>query len=500
MLSCSKLGPGKAAPLHDELLSYATFLLKNIVVIHFTIHLAYIPINCSTVKHYLFLLALVCFAFGTELSPVYGQSPWVIPQNGPSLLWGGYFNTSVTSPQPNILVGRSSFSGGQGFSNSQAFITTDNGLTWQQQNIASSVRGPGGTGSVIGNYAHDMFVLDGQHMWLLSMDAATNALSLLRTTTGLADLIALPNPPPASFTSIPFFNPSVGLALANAPLRIFRTVDGGNTWNVLPNVTLTGAQAIYPFTTFQGASNTVWVVTDNAMLRTTDAGLTWTTATIPGGFQTVAFENTLQGLGYTYGTRELFYTTDGGLTWTHVTYSGQPVFTSIAAVPGQPGTYLSVGSTLNAAPFRYTGVFAITRDGGNTWQTLSTDNSNFYTVAASSSSHIWAGSYEWNFLSLAGPPLLRYVGTALATKNSATAAPALLVYPNPSTGLVQVAGPLTGKETARVYDAAGRLCQQEFVSNAQRILDISAQAPGLYLLKLTAPDGTVRTQRLSKLP
>ncbi|MBO0358152.1 T9SS type A sorting domain-containing protein [Hymenobacter sp. BT186] len=443
-------------------------------------------------KHYLFLFALVCFAFGVNVPPIYGQSPWVAPQNGPNFVWGGnYFNTIISSPQPNMLAGRVYFFASRAGSNCNAFVTTDNGITWQQQVIASTVRVLPGF-SEVGTYAVDMFMLDGQHMWLLSRDAATNAQSLLRTTTGLAGLVALPNPPPASFSHIHFFNPNVGLALANAPLRIFRTVDGGSTWNLLPNVTLTGSLALYPFTTFQGASNTVWIFTDNAMLRTTDAGLTWTTATIPNGFQTVAFENTLQGLGYTDASvRELFRTTDGGLTWTRVPNGSQPTSTSITAMPNQPGTYLRVG---------YTGIFALTRDGGNTWQTMSTDGSNFYMVAASSPSHIWAGSYEWGSSSRPGPPLLRYVGTALATKKSATPALSILVYPNPSTGLVQLAGPLTGKETARVYDVAGQLCQQGFVSDAQRTLDLSAQAPGLYLLKLTAPDGTIRTQRLSKLP
>ncbi len=342
-------------------------------------------------------------------------------------------------------------------------------------------------------------------MWLLSSDASTNSLSLLRTTTGLTGLVALPNPLPASFTHIHFFNPNIGLALASAPLRIFRTTDGGSSWNVLANVTLTGSPLIRStFTTLQGALNTVWVFTDNAMLRTTDAGLTWTAAVTPGSFLTVAFENTLQGLGYTYtnspaGAQELFRTADGGLTWARATYSGRPVLTSIAAVPGQPGTYMSVGSTLTVSPFQYVGTTSITRDGGSTWQNLSTDAIEFDQIIVSSASQIWAGTARSNptpFVS----PLLRYTGTILSVKNSVTPTPALLVYPNPSTGLVQLAGSLTGKETARVYDASGQLCKQEFVSDAQRTLDLSAQAPGLYLLKLTAPNGTVRTQRLSKLP
>lgn len=455
-------------------------------------------------KLYLFLLALICFTFGAEISPVYSQSPWVVPQNGLNLSGGVFFSTRLASPQPSILAGRTTYDLGRGVSGSQVFITTDNGQTWQQQSVAGTSNGSPGTGGIVGSYLVDMFVLDGQHMWMLSRDAVTNSLSLLRTTTGLAGLVTLPNPLPASFTHMHFFNPSVGLALARAPLRIFRTVDGGNSWNVLANATATGSIVTYPFTTLQGASNAVWIFTNNAMLRTTDAGLTWTTATVPGGFLTVAFENALQGLGYTYATspastRELFRTTDGGLTWTSVTYNNRPMLSSIAAVPGQPGTYMSVGSTLIVSPFQYVGTTSITRDAGNTWQTLSTDAIEFGQVIVGGPSQIWAGTARSNPTPYVSP-LLRYTGTTLSTKNSASKALPLFTYPNPSTGIVQLAGRLTGKETARVYDAAGRLCQQELVSDAQRTLDLSAQAPGLYLLKLTAPDGTVRTERLSKLP
>jgi photosystem II stability/assembly factor-like uncharacterized protein len=455
-------------------------------------------------KHYLFLLALIYFTFGAEISPVYSQSPWVVPQNGLNLSGGTFFSTRLASPQPNILAGSTTYNSGRGVSGSQVFVTTDNGQTWQQQSVAATSNGSPGAGGIVGSYLVDMFVLDGQHMWMLSKDAVTNSRSLLRSTTGLTGLVALPNPLPASFTHIHFFNPSVGLALTSAPLRVFRTTDGGSSWNVLANVTLTGSIIRSAFTTVQGALNTVWVFTDNAMLRTTDAGLTWTAAGTPGGFLTVAFENTLQGLGYTYatssaGTQELFRTTDGALTWTRVTYNNRPVLSSIAAVPGQPSTYMSVGSTLTVSPFQYVGTTSITRDGGNTWQTLSTDAIEFGQIVACGPSQIWAGTARSNPTPYVSP-LLRYTGTTLSTKNSASKALTLFAYPNPSTGIVQLAGPLTGKETVRVYDAAGRLCQQEVVSDAQRTLDLSAQAPGLYLLKLTAPNGTIRTQRLSKLP
>jgi len=85
-------------------------------------------------------------------------------------------------------------------------------------------------------------------------------------------------------------------------------------------------------------------------------------------------------------------------------------------------------------------------------------------------------------------------GVTTAT-NPATAAAAFTLYPNPSTGRVQVAGRY---HSAAVLDALGRVVWQQPIAQAgQALLDLQSLPAGLYLVRLTLPDGTtVVTKRL----
>lgn len=85
-------------------------------------------------------------------------------------------------------------------------------------------------------------------------------------------------------------------------------------------------------------------------------------------------------------------------------------------------------------------------------------------------------------------------GVTTAT-NLAAAAATLALYPNPSTGRVQVAGRY---RSATVLDALGRVVWQQPLAQAgQGLLDLQTLPAGLYLVRLTLPDGTtVVTKRL----
>ena len=94
-------------------------------------------------------------------------------------------------------------------------------------------------------------------------------------------------------------------------------------------------------------------------------------------------------------------------------------------------------------------------------------------------------------------PMMRPLMTnGVATPTtSAMVAAALSLYPNPSAGLVRVQGRY---RAAVVLDALGRVAWQQPVAQAgQPTLDLHALPAGLYLVRLTLPDGTTTvTKRL----
>ncbi|GAB3841267.1 hypothetical protein GCM10028821_47780 [Hymenobacter jeollabukensis] len=96
-------------------------------------------------------------------------------------------------------------------------------------------------------------------------------------------------------------------------------------------------------------------------------------------------------------------------------------------------------------------------------------------------------------------PMLRPVMSGLITSaHSAAADAAVQIYPNPSTGLVQVQGRYTH---AVALDALGRTVWEQPAAQAgQPQLDLRRLPAGVYLLRLTLPDGRVGSQRVVLQP
>lgn len=118
------------------------------------------------------------------------------------------------------------------------------------------------------------------------------------------------------FGQIQFINNQVGYArnAGNYYNRIYKTTDGGITWNI----TFEKTQSIKSFQFLN--ENVGYFVGDNAMMyKTIDGGTTWEQLTIPYEYYTlVKFYNT--SLGYiTDDNGNLYRTTDGGMTWQNLT-------------------------------------------------------------------------------------------------------------------------------------------------------------------------------------
>lgn len=86
----------------------------------------------------------------------------------------------------------------------------------------------------------------------------------------------------------------------------------------------------------------------------------------------------------------------------------------------------------------------------------------------------------------------------LATQPAAQAAAALAlsVYPNPAAPTASVTVETAQPTSLRLYDRTGRLVREEPTAQRSRTLSLSGLATGLYLVRATAPDGTVATSKL----
>jgi hypothetical protein len=443
------------------------------------------------------------------LQPVFAQSPWAAPAGSGGPAFYSYISSNrmpyLSIPQPGALWGLyySQGTAGPALQNvvNEAYRTLDGGQTWNQQEVARGLMSGTFQFPTTGQDASDMSAVDAQTAWVMKYDIASPANSLMRTTTGPAGFVQITTAIPR-FTTIHFFSATVGIGVTASAAGagtwpIYRTTDGGVTWSPVATAPATAGGASESVSSKQSIGNCLWLRTGaGTLLRTPDTGLSWTASTCPGN---VAFENTLTGLAYKQTTAaglELYRTSNGGITWTPVAFSGQPKFTTMTAIPGAPGTYLSAGYAGNASLGTVTsGVSAISRDGGASWQVLSSDNTPFSQLVAGSNGEVWvtvARTYPFP-----PSPLLRLNTAVLAAKNARGASP-LAAYPNPTTGLLHVEGVVSGPETVRVYDVQGRLCQTALVSERVRAIDLARQAAGVYQLQLTAADGSVRNLRVSK--
>jgi photosystem II stability/assembly factor-like uncharacterized protein len=187
-------------------------------------------------------------------------------------------------------------------------------------------------------------------------------------------------------------------AYAQSALSLMKSPDGGQTWSTLATGTFDpGAVSV-------DATGDVFVSSDTGLAKSTDGGLTWTvvfpatsgtlgTLVVAPGSATVPA--TLYGLG-----DQLRSSIDGGATWTTLTGpSGFSQLSMLAVDPATPsilyaganpvfakGNPLSSGGTTPAQG----GLFR-SNDGGLTWQTLRSGQTDFYSgLALDAKSTIYA--------------------------------------------------------------------------------------------------------------
>ena len=183
--------------------------------------------------------------------------------------------------------------------------TIDGGGHWQKQNIADSL------------ILNSIFAADTQHVFAVGtilggIPAKAQKAILLRTIDGGLNWTSKTFDSLLLFKSVAFVNDSIGW-IAGTAGTLLKTTNKGDKWiRILSdtnstNTTLGKIRFIDQYTGWVGST-----------LKTTDAGQSWKTTTIPSlSLPSTFFVNINVGwiVGELYGGPNIFKTTDGGTTW-----------------------------------------------------------------------------------------------------------------------------------------------------------------------------------------
>lgn len=252
--------------------------------------------------------------------------------------------------------------------------TTDGGLTWQTQ------YGPLFTDSR--DFSDlpltSIAVADAQHGW------AVGALgAILRTTDGTAWSDLRTSLTDEDLYGVEFVDDLHGWAVGQG--RLFRTVDGGQTW------AREAADTVFDFITVsfvdadEGWAGGVYDWDNqSALMHTTDGGATW--SFVPTGDAVWTFDIAkVQFLDADHGwilqsyAGQMARTTDGGATWQVLDTAGMTGTSDFTFLDAQHGWL--VGQASQEADGTPIGKTAYTTDGGVTWTPDGAAYSGGYTTA-----------------------------------------------------------------------------------------------------------------------
>lgn len=277
--------------------------------------------------------------------------------------------------------------------------TTDGGRTW------SSVGPPDAADLDF----RDIEAITADHVALLSIGAGTDSRIYVTTDGAATWTLAFTNPEPAAFYDcIAFTSPRHGLAVSDpvdGHFRLAETHDGGASWslvNFTPDAMPPARDGEFGFAasgTCLSASGVggdrVYLATGGVdpgrVFRSADGGRTWEAADTPvaggaaAGVFSVRFRDDRHGIavGGDYTAPEVAadtaaWSADGGATWRAADVFPGGYRSGAAWVPGLCGAAVAVGPTGSD----------VTLDWGRTWATF--DNGSFDSVQCPQPGVCWA--------------------------------------------------------------------------------------------------------------
>jgi photosystem II stability/assembly factor-like uncharacterized protein len=270
--------------------------------------------------------------------------------------------------------------------------TVDGGQTWQQVS-------PPGTSAL---QFRDIEAFDANHAVILSIGEGTDSRVYVTSDGGHTWALAFTNSDPAAFYDcMTFFDSRRGLALSdpvNGRFRIIATDDGGHSWHVVPAAMPAALPGEFAFAAsgqclVSDHGRRAWFGTGGAaqarVFRSDDGGLTWQVSATPirsgpsAGIFALAFRGQQHGFAVggdfatpTSAPDALALTADGGASWKLVKQAPNEYRSGAAWVTGRDA--IVVGPTGSD----------VSLDAGQSWQRF--DSGSFDTIDCAHSTACWA--------------------------------------------------------------------------------------------------------------
>lgn len=200
--------------------------------------------------------------------------------------------------------------------------TTDMGQTWEPVNIQTNGR----VRKISLVDEHTGYLIDSKRVW--------------KTIDGGMNWNILPKPDSYILNDIQFLTDKVGY-VAGADNYFIKTTDGGLSWLELQKDGITVNHTnLYFINTEIGFLNTSVIDTSPYCNKTTDGGFTWNRLVYMTNY---SFVN--EQLGYGIFDRKIFHTTDGGLNWSQQFEAGEEL-TDIFMIDQNHGCAIGVYGTV----------------------------------------------------------------------------------------------------------------------------------------------------------
>ncbi len=303
-----------------------------------------------------------------------GYDPWVKQNTG---LIFGYYVVAVQAVDSNVVWA------GVGMNNQSKFAvhSTNAGATWIRDTVDTAP---------LLFCTSGIYALDASRAWVLMHDHTlisggyASGGGIFRTTDGGVtwnkDTTAF-KPENGFADFIHFFDADNGVCVGDPTdgyFEIYTTSNAGETWSRVPqgNIPENLTDESPMVGTFTAAGTSLWFPTSGGspgrIYKTNDKGASWSTVVFPGvpegDFPAIGFQDESVGLGCgTVG--EVMKTTDAGVTWAMVSTPSDLSFYWIKYVPNTAGMYVGTAVHSNDAALvqpEWTGTW-YTTDGGANW-------------------------------------------------------------------------------------------------------------------------------------
>lgn len=437
-----------------------------------------------------------------------------ITANSQQIYWEeestGFITLSTSTPQISYADANTVWVYGAAGDGSGDFYqvwgrSTDGGQTWTNGNIDL-----GSTDLAIGDI---MAISETTAYIAVFANAAGVTGGIWRTVDGG---LTWQKQPSASYNTgtdsfaniVHFFEPNIGLTMgdpAGGYFEIYTTTDGGSNWTRIPSASIPAPLAgEYGYThNYETAGDVLWFGTNRGRIfKTTDRGATWTVGQSPiGDFGSATESGSYAMTDVNNGilisnTHGFFRTSDGAATWTEdVTPVGYYRNFDIAAVPDCTGTYITTGEDIDGIGRGS----SISNDNGATWIDINEldelDVDGGGAVVFYDRTHGLASGFTASSVS---GGIWRWINDAcpLSTTSFSNES-AFTVAINQTSGVLTV----NGKDIANVtvYDILGKQVASQSATAASSVeINVSSLNSGLYMVNVTNTQGNASTIKVVK--